>query len=225
MSSDIPIDEGALRPGLPHPIPERLLRLPRQRGYPVPWFVAQIDGVYDFRVIRPNGVQTAIAHALCWLCGERMNVPPFAYVIGPMCMVNRTSAEPPAHVECAMWAAIACPFLARPHARRRDHGKPAEAVKPAGEMITRNPGVSIVWETDLIIQRPVPNGLLFDVGRPRAMHAFREGRKATLEEVRASIDSGLHHLQEAAAAEGPEALAQLERQLHRADVQMIRMLT
>src|SRR3954470_19594274 len=122
--------------------PSRILRLPRHRGYPVPWFVAWIDGQPDFRIIDSPKLERAIKQQLCWICGGPM-LGRRAYLVGPMCAVNRTSAEPPSHVPCAVSAAQACPFLARPHARRRDVAEDIGTVKPAGEMIRRNPGVAL----------------------------------------------------------------------------------
>jgi hypothetical protein len=35
----------------------------------------------------------------------------WSFVVGPMCGINRNSAEPPSHKECAQWSARNCPFL------------------------------------------------------------------------------------------------------------------
>ena len=134
-----------LRPELP-PLPVRIARLPRHRGYPVPWFVAVIDGVPDFRIVGTNKIALAHTRQLCWICGERIGSF-LAFTVGPMCAVNRISSEPPSHRECAEFAAVACPFLARPHMVRREAGKPEGATEPAGVSIRRNPGVALVWVT------------------------------------------------------------------------------
>jgi hypothetical protein len=43
-------------------MPGRIALLPTDKHHrPVPWFVAFIDGVPDFRVIRPGGIQIALA--------------------------------------------------------------------------------------------------------------------------------------------------------------------
>ena len=113
------------------PIPRRMQSLPvdPKRGVPVPWFVVWLDeagepcaagkGTPDFRVVRPNGIAVAHTHQLCWVCGERRGTFS-AFVIGPMCAVNRISGEPPAHLECADFAGRACPFLVRPAMKRRE---------------------------------------------------------------------------------------------------------
>lgn len=193
--------------------PPRVARLPLDdRGYPIPWFVATVSGRPDFRVVRPGGVQTAIADSRCWICGQLLIDTRVAYVVGPMCAVNRTSSEPPSHRDCARYAAQACPFLARPHARRRETGLPADANEPAGTMIRRNPGVALVW----ITRRPVqvwnaPNGVLFDLGRSVGVEWWARGREATRSEVLDSIESGMPILRNEAAKDGSAAMLELER--------------
>jgi hypothetical protein len=209
------------------PLPDRMRKLPLGHGgFPVPWFVAWLnerreplpdgEGTPDFRVVKSGGIETALRNGLCWICGDPLLPPParIAYVVGPMCAVNRTSAEPPSHPTCATYAARACPFLARPRARRRDAGKPEDARTGAGIALMRNPGVALVWMTDRIIVDPLPpeygGGMLFKLGEPLKTQWWAEGRPATREEVMASIDSGLPALRGVAAEDGPEALAELD---------------
>src|SRR5262245_2742625 len=101
-----------LRPELP-PVPERMRKLPLHRGYPVPWFVEWIEGVPDFRIMDGRKLVRAVKEKRCWVCGELMGSY-LAFTIGPMCAVNRISAEPPSHRECASFSARGCPFLTRP---------------------------------------------------------------------------------------------------------------
>ena len=107
-------------------MPGRIALLPRNKvGYPVPWFVATINGQPDFRVIRTDGIQIALKRGLCWVCGVPfLRQEDRAFTIGPMCAVNRVSAEPPSHRDCAVYSAMACPFLATPNMVRRDRHKP-----------------------------------------------------------------------------------------------------
>src|SRR5258708_1702005 len=114
------------------PIPSRMLHRPVSKtGFPVPWFVAKIGDEYDFRVISPGAI--AMAHNLkrCWLCGAPLGQFR-VFTIGPMCTVNRVSAEPPSHLDCAEYAARACPFLSKPNMRRNAKNLPAEATNPSG---------------------------------------------------------------------------------------------
>jgi hypothetical protein len=202
---------------LPDP-PARIAKLPRdRRGYPVPWFVEWIDGQPDFRYAKLHLVREVIRDNRCWICGQRMGRHK-AYVLGPMCAVNRTSAEPPSHIDCGEYAAQACPFLTNPKMHRVEATMREGTVEPAGRMIRRNPGVALVWgiegkpDTFQVPQRAGGNsGLLFDIGEPSHVSWWAHGRPATRDEVTASIDSGLPLLEEMAAAESPKAVAELQR--------------
>jgi len=193
-------------------MPARIAALPRDgKGRPVPWFVAVIDGQPDFRIIGAGKLKQALESGRCWVCGGTLGQFK-AFVIGPMCAINRVSAEPPSHRDCAIYSARACPFLTTPQMRRREGNKP-ETIEPAGVMIRRNPGVVLVWitRTYRIIFDP-QGGTLLRIGDPTETLWFAHGRPATRAEVTASIDSGLPILCEMAEQEGPKAVAALERQ-------------
>lgn len=218
----------ALRPELP-PLPERMQKLPLDhRGYPVPWFVAWTDdGKPLFQVMDSAKLVRAIKQRLCWVCGEPLGRY-FAFVIGPMCAINRISGEPPSHRDCAVFSATACPFLTRPKMVRNevaiDRAEEAfgETLRtPEGKMITagmaieRNPGVALVWVTEAYRTMRAPrsdgkgDGILFRIGMPTEALWFAHGRPASLVEVQESIKSGLPVLEEAARLDGPDAEAQL----------------
>lgn len=202
---------------------ERIARLTVHRGYPVPWFVAWVDesgaplrrgeGEPDFRVIAPDALDRSYFGSLCWICGEPRGRYA-AFVAGPMCAVNRTSAEPPSHPECAGWSACACPFMARPHARRRDSGLPNGTIEPAGIALLRNPGVALVWASrDWRRWTPPSGGYLYDMGTPAEVAWFAEGRPATRAEIAYSIETGEPVLRELAERQGEDALAELARRI------------
>lgn len=190
--------------------PPRIARLPLdERGFPVPWFVAYIDGKPDFRVVRENGIALAHKHKTCWLCGEPLGRYG-AFVIGPMCGINRTISEPPSHRDCAEYAVRACPFLTRPLAVRNERG--VESFTPAaGHGIRRNPGVTCLWVTREWRPFRAGNGVLFTFGDPTHIEFVREGRTATRAEIEHSIETGIPYLQELADAEGQPAVAALKR--------------
>jgi hypothetical protein len=204
-------------------LPTRMRSLPWDKhGRPVPWFVAWIDGVPDFRVIGPWKVEHAVAFGQCWICGGPMGSYK-AFVIGPMCAVNRTTAEPPCHRDCAVYSARACPFLTTPSMVRRPGQRPAGTIDPAGQMITRNPGVALVWITKKYSRFVTEGGTgyLFRLsGAPEETRWYAHGRPATRAEVLASIDSGLPILQAEADAQGPYAAEQL-RQQHAAALPLV----
>ena len=201
-----------LRKGLPA-LPAFVRSLPiSDKGYPVPTFVESIDGRPGFRVMRADFRLKCVKHNLCWQCGERLSNR-LAFVIGPMCAVNRVSSEPPSHRDCAIFAATACPFLTLPKAQRREANLPTGGVSsPGGISIPRNPGVTLVWITDSY--KPFKDGAggwLIRLFRPVECLWFAEGRPATRAEVLASIDSGMPLLADMAAQQGPDAEMELRR--------------
>jgi hypothetical protein len=175
----------------------------------VPWFVAWEDGVPDFRVVAPGNIRDAVRFGLCWVCGQPAGQYK-AFVLGPMCAVNRVSSEPPSHRDCAVYSATHCPFLATPGMRRREPGGPAGTRPPPGLMITRNPGVALVWVTRSYRLQRVPGGVLFEIGDPLEVLWFAQGRPATRAEVDASIETGLPALREQAERDGPGATRLLD---------------
>lgn len=190
-------------------IPARMADLPRDRhDRLVPWFVAIIDGQPDHRVADTAKFYRALKAGLCWLCGGILGRNK-AFVLGPMCAVNRVTAEPPSHRDCALYAAIACPFLTTPQMVRRDRGLPEDYTDPAGQMILRNPGAVAVWITPTYTIKRLPDGLLIDIGDAQEVFWFAEGLPATRSQVMASLDSGMPLLEEAAQAQGAHAVRQL----------------
>jgi hypothetical protein len=206
-----------MRPELP-PLPPRMAKLPIDaRGYPVPFFVAWVNGVPDHRVADASRRRECIQFRVCWLCGEQLGRFT-SFVIGPMCSINLVSADPPMHRDCAEYALKACPFLTRPEMRRRENGMPEGAKNPAGEMIRRNPGVMLLWTSrDSGTFSDGSGGVLFHIGSPsEPPRWFSEGREATREEVLASFESGCPILREMAEKDGPNAVALFEREKARA---------
>jgi len=197
-------------------IPARMAALPRDKhGRPVPWFVL-IDehGTPDFRVIRAHGIHDAWRFRWCWTCGQPLGRHT-AFVIGPMCAVNRVTAEPPSHRECAIYSAVACPFLSTPTMVRRERGLP-DHVDPPGVMLLRNPGVAVVWASAggwKPFRAGDGSGVLFDVGDPTEVLWFTHGRQATVEEIHASINAGMPALRDVAEKQGPHAVNELNRQV------------
>lgn len=203
-----------LRPDLP-PLPERIARLPvAANGYPVPWFVAWVDGpngeeVPEFRAADARKRHDALVRNLCWVCGDVLGQHK-AFVLGPMCAVNRVTSEPACHRECAEFSVRACPFLTKPHMVRREAGLPEGTVEAPGFAIDRNPGCSAVWVAKKFSVINLGGGdYLFRVGEPTEVTWWAEGRTATRAEVIASVESGLPILR--SKADGPGDLAEFDR--------------
>jgi hypothetical protein len=178
------------------PMPPKVAALPRNaRGYPIPFFVAYVDGLPEFRLARASARGEALRFGLCWVCGQRLGAY-VSHVVGPMCCVNRNSAEPPLHRECAEFSVQACPFLLKPAMERReDEFTRTHGVDPAGIMLKRNPGVTAVWTTrGTLTHGDGRGGILFNIGEPTSISLWREGRAATRAETEASITSGRPYL-------------------------------
>lgn len=193
-------------------MPPRIAALPvdPQRGVPVPWFVAWIDGAPDFRVVGKGKLVEAFKKKLCWICGGTLGQYK-CFVIGPMCGISRTTPETPSHLDCAQYTVRACPFLSRPRMRRNEEGLPEERTV-AGIPILRNPGVTLLWITKSF--KPFDDGrggVLFQVGDPVEVQFYREGRVATRAEIMESVDSGFPLLMNEAIKEGAESIDDLKR--------------
>lgn len=198
-----------MSPATPHPmqdwasLPDRMRELPiASNGWVIPWFVARLpSGEPEFRAADYEKFVKAIRYQLCWVCGQRLGRH-LAFVIGPMCAINRTTSEPPSHLECAQWSAKNCPFLSRPHMHRREAGMPEEVVEPAGVCIPRNPGVTMIWITYGFHLFDDNNGRkLIRIYDPVEVEYYTEGRPSTRAEVEESVRTGLPFLEELARAE------------------------
>ena len=193
-----------------------------ERGFPVPKFVSWIDGKPDFRVVDGRWMGKAVNHKLCWLCGERLGRH-LAFVIGPMCAVNRVNSEPPSHLDCAHFAVQACPFMVNPQRKRDTYNYPEGTQTPAGIPLDRNPGVMLIWVTDNYkpfrartdVDPGIPGGVLFRLGDPTHLEWWARGRKATREEILASFYSGLPLLRKIAESDGEDAVEEYQREVDR----------
>jgi hypothetical protein len=189
---------GQLRPDLEE-IPHRMKSLPIDRGYPVPWFVAWMDsGEPEFRAMDGRKWRQAVKEKLCWVCGNPI-LGNFVFVAGPMCGINRTSAEPPCHLICAQWSARNCPFLSKPQMTRRENNLPPEAKDAAGFAIMRNPGVTLLWVTKTYsVFEDGMGGKLIRMGEPERVEWWALGKRATRQQVEESVAGGLPKLEELA---------------------------
>lgn len=186
-------------------------------GRPIPFFVEYIDGKPDFRVMSSKNMDRAMRSNLCWVCGRKLTRGTGTFVVGPMCVVNSVSAEPPSHFPCAKWSAQACPFLNQPGKVRRESNLPDGYGEPAGLMIARNPGVTaLVTTTTWDVFRPDPRqaAVLWRFTVEQVVW-MSQGRDATAEEVWESVETGIDALIEVADAQ-PGARAALSKEVHTA---------
>lgn len=204
------------------PMPERIARLPKDhRGFPVPWFVQWMKegmgvdqhepgALPDFRVIDSARMARCFSQHRCWICGDVLGRHR-VFVIGPMCVINKVTMEPPNHRDCAEFATKACPFLIRPRMRRNDYNMPEHRPMP-GIGIDRNPGCMALYETSAYRRFMTATGALIQLGKPDRIDWWAEGRTATRAEIMESIESGYPLLMGIARHEGAEAVKELVRQ-------------
>jgi hypothetical protein len=195
---------------------------------PVPYFVQWLDragnGHYkpEFRIADGDAWMACVTQERCWICGDKLGNFR-AFVIGPMCSINRVSADPPGHRECMEYAVQVCPFMVNPKFERRESDRPPEYDKThvAGFAITRNPGVMLVWVTrrnDYHLIDDGRGGALFRFkGEPVYTAWYSEGREATRAEIDESIRTGFPILFEQAKAQGDWAIKELLKDRMRAD--------
>ena len=196
-------------------LPPKMRHLPiSPKGYPVPYFVSIVDGQPEFRVADPDKLVRCVRDRRCWICGGPLGRYK-AFTFGPMGVINRISAEPPSHLECARYAAQACPFLVRPRARRRDANLPSIEPTAAGASM-RNPGVTVIWVTTRWELVRALDGFSFEVDAPHAVEWYAEGRPARADQVRDPFESAVAILHDVAQAQGGRAAAVLERQIEHA---------
>lgn len=165
-------------------MPERMAHLPvDRRGYPVPFFVRRVEGAEpDFRVMDEEAAGRALRARLCWVCGGRLGRH-LAFVGGPRSEASGLYADLPSHLECARFAARACPFLANPGARMRNGGLPEGTGLLPGQS-GENPRVVAVVVTREFHPNPAMGA--FRIGAKEAVEWYAEGRPATAEEVAAA---------------------------------------
>lgn len=204
------------------PVPDRLKHLPTDSkwGLPVPFFVQWLDGNPEFRIADTDAWIKCVQSEVCWICGQPLGVYR-AFVIGPMCSINRISADPPGHKECMEYALQVCPFMLNPRFERREKDRPPEYGKEmAGHGIMRNPGVMLLWVTKRGEYHMIDagNGYLFKLRfEPVSIAWYREGRKATRPEIEESIRTGFPILFQQAQGESQQAIDQLMHDRRRAE--------
>ena len=115
------------------PMPRAVAARPRDpRGYPVPAITPWADGRPRFGVTGVQRTFLCAAERRCSICGTTMPTGPVWRVVGAeeadaIAAAQRLgrpfrnaapTAEAPGHRVCMLYAAITCPWLSRPTARR-----------------------------------------------------------------------------------------------------------
>lgn len=112
-------------------MPAAIAARPRdERGYPVLAITPYRDGRPVFAVTGPARILVCAVERRCSICGLGLGRGPVWRVVAadeavaiaaePAGFDNTASTvEPPGHRLCMLYAAVVCPWLARPNARRR----------------------------------------------------------------------------------------------------------
>lgn len=167
------------------PIPDKLRGNALWRGLAVPWIaLMRDDGTPDFRVIDSEKRSLTARFRLCQLCGNKLGRHLF-FVGGPLAADARQFYEPPAHLECVLYAMQVCPFILGriEHAdiAKVEQDNPGVRVhQDSAYSVVRSPEWRIIHATDYEIIRAGagewlfrPLGIVRETGdlRPDAMSA------------------------------------------------------
>lgn len=175
-------------------LPRHLAGRPVFAGYKVPFFVAEVDGEPDFRIADARKVDACLRHDLCWVCGTVLGRHKL-FTVGPMCLANRISSEPPMHRDCAEYSVQVCPHISHAKARRREAKLPSNHREPPGHMVRENPGLVVIVETADWMPRRVDDGWLIDLGeRLLNVDWWTEGRRATRAEAEQALLAGVNRV-------------------------------
>lgn len=182
------------RPGLP-PLPAYMRDLAlSDKGYPVPYFVRIREGQPDFQLADPDKWMRCVEQGRCWICGKPLGAFK-VFAIGPMAGINRISAEPPSHLDCAEYAVAACPFLLHPKAKRRSLDDVPEPTAPApGVMAEHNPGVMLLWTTKAYQAMKPREPSVMRLGDPTTVRWYSEGRLASRDQAIAAASDAYKRL-------------------------------
>ncbi|MFJ4184616.1 hypothetical protein [Kitasatospora sp. NPDC089509] len=116
------------------PMPDEVGERPRdERGYPVPAITPWQDGQPQFALTDHGRSADCALERKCSVCGRFMPRGPVWRVVGPSESAAIAEAlaagrpyrngaptlEGPGHRACMLYAAMVCPYLARPNARRK----------------------------------------------------------------------------------------------------------
>ena len=130
------------------PMPSAVAARPRDaRGYPVLAITPWSDGTPDFAITSTARILVCAVERRCSICGTRMAKGPVWRVVaaeeaaaiagvldtGDAYANSAQTVEPPGHRGCMLYAAMVCPYLARPSGRRGNDVSVPEAEFSRGE--------------------------------------------------------------------------------------------
>ena len=167
-------------------VPDKMARVTRKDGVVVPYYVKWEGDKPMMDKVDPEKFKKCVGFRCCWWCGDKLGKY-VTFVNAAISIVNRLSAFPPGHQDCATWA--------------------AEEFKPL------DMDVRVVWTTDDVkVHKTKGGAILFVMGDPvNAVKFYKDGRAAEVAEIRAEIEQGLPRLFLSAAEMGQMTVERLMR--------------
>ncbi len=145
------------------------------RGFPIPYFAAYIDGKPDFRVIDPDHHRRCIDYKLCGICGYHFGGKPAAFVGGPKSIESHLFLDAPLHEECATYALRVCPYLAAPTFRTHHvYIDGAVELKPPGQ---QRPDTFFMGISDRFRPIETPKHIVVQAGEWMRTEKWKQGTR------------------------------------------------
>ncbi len=123
------------------PLPPAVAARPRDdRGYPILAITPWEDGLPRFAATGTARSYICAVERLCSICGTPIAAGPVWRVVsgaeadaiaatGPSFRNGAATVEAPGHRDCMLYAAVACPYLAQPTARRGQDSRMLDVAK------------------------------------------------------------------------------------------------
>jgi hypothetical protein len=126
------------------PMPECIAKLDKdERGYPVTYIAAFIDGKPDLGIQDAAKVASCLREWRCHVCGEKLGKLGYFVAYEPVPKRPRF-LDPAIHRECAMYSLQVCPYLANPSAKHRSAKALPNDMTDLGEVTGRSYNVVLL---------------------------------------------------------------------------------
>lgn len=105
-------------------MPEAIRKLPRERGFPKPFFASD-----DLRLLDREKVRRCHMQNLCFVCGEPLSGM-VCFIGGEKTVAGKVFIDGPMHQTCAEFSMKYCPFLNGTSKKYRDSNLPEHHERP-----------------------------------------------------------------------------------------------
>ena len=128
-------------------MPEQIAKLPKdERGYPITYIAAYINGKADLGIQDTAKVQSCVREWRCHVCGEKLGKLGYFIAYEPVPKRPRF-LDPAVHRDCALYSLQVCPYLANPSAKHRSAKALATDQTDLGEVTGRSHIVVLIGTT------------------------------------------------------------------------------